>query len=270
MSKLREALFLAALALPGLVWALDAGTSDPRAIMTAVEERATGDRMTARLSIAIADKAGRERTRAVQIRAMEFDGGRKQLMLFEAPADVRNAGLLSIDWDDGNKADDQWLYLPSLAKTTRISGADRSGSFMGTDLTYADMTARDPDRYDYTLVEANVEVDGEACWLIEARPKSDEEKAETGYLKTQVWVSKEKLLPVQIKAWVTEGKKLKYTKFSDVRKVGEVWMAHQIVVRTVRDGQAESTSTLVFSDVVMDAADVTAEDFTERRLEKGL
>ena len=32
-------------------------------------------------------------------------------MRFSAPADVKNTGLLSVDYDDGAKDDDQWLYL---------------------------------------------------------------------------------------------------------------------------------------------------------------
>ena len=60
-------------------------------------------------------------------------------MIFESPSDVQNTGLLSVDYD-GAKDDDQWLYLPSLHKATRISSGDKSGSFMGTDFTYSDMT----------------------------------------------------------------------------------------------------------------------------------
>jgi len=250
--------------------AISPNATDPREIMDAVENRDVGDRATSRLQITITDKAGRKRTRGVQSRSMEFEGGRKQLMLFESPADVRNAGLYSIDYDDGAKTDDQWLYLPSLGKTTRISGADKSGSFMGTDLTYSDMTSRDPDVYEYTLIEASADVGGDACWLIESRPKTDKEKSETGYLKTQVWISKSKMLPLQIKAWVAEGKRLKYTQFKDVEEIDGVWTAKQILVRTVRNGSPESSSALVFTDLKFNDETVVEEDFSERRLEQGL
>ena len=250
--------------------AISPETTDAREIMAAVENRDIGDRATSRLSITITDKAGRERTRGVQSRSMEFEAGRKQLMLFESPADVRNAGLFSVDYDDGAKADDQWLYLPSLGKTTRISSADKSGSFMGTDLTYSDMTKRDPDVYDYTLVEASTQVGGEDCWLIESRPKTDKEKSETGYLKTHVWISKAKLIPIQVKAWVAEGKRLKYTQFKDVREVDGIWVAQQILVRTVRNGEPESSSALVFTEMKFNDESVVVDDFSERRLEQGL
>ena len=41
-------------------------------------------------------------------------------------------------------------------------------------------------------------------WKIEARPKTQRAKDETGYVKTQVWINKSKLVPLQVKAWVRE------------------------------------------------------------------
>jgi len=261
---------LAGIGLAQPAAALSPSETDPRVIMSAVEERATGDRQLSRMQITIRDKAGRERTRVVQGRTMDFDGGTRQLIFFESPADVRNAGMLSVDYDDGDATDDQWLYLPSLKKTTRISSSDKSGSFMGTDLTYSDMTRKDPAAYDYVLVEANAEVNGEACWLIEARPRTEKEKSETGYLKSHVWISKSKLMVVQNKSWVIVGKKLKYTRFTDIKEVNGVQIAHTLTVRTMRNGAKESESILQFIELKLDDADISESDFTEQRLEQGL
>ncbi len=260
----------AALLMSSSAYAISPDSTDARAIMDAVENRELGDKSVSRLEITITDKAGRQRKRTVQSWGMDFEDSRKQLMLFETPADVRNAGLLSIDHDDSAKSDDQWLYLPSLGKTTRISGSDKSGSFMGTDLTYADMTSRDSEAYDYALLEAATTVGGEDCWLIESRPKTEKEQNETGYLKSHVWISKDKLIPVQAKAWVSEGKRLKYTQFKDVKQVDGLWISHQVLVRTVRNGETESSSALVFTDLKFNQDSVKAEDFSERRLEQGL
>ena len=258
------------LALTQEASAVSPDSTDPDAIMHAVETRDSGNATTLKLHITIEDGAGRQRSRKVHVRSMEFDQGNKQIILFEEPADLRNTGMLSIDYNDGSKTDDQWLYLPSLGRTTRIASADKSGSFMGTDLTYADMTKKDPDAYTYTMMEQSTSVDGEECWLIEATPKTDKEKSETGYMKSQIWVSKAKMIPLQLKAWVLEGKRLKYTKMSDVRSLDGVWVAHKVVVRTKKGSTTESTSTLTTSDMVMNASDVSDSDFTEQRLERGL
>ena len=245
-------------------------STDPRAIMLAVEERTRATTTKSRLAIKITDGAGRTRDRALQSWSMEFKQGTRQLMMFESPADVRNTGMLSIDYKDGERDDDQWLYLPSLSKTTRIASGDKSGSFMGTDLSYADMTRADPSQYDYLIKKQSVAVGGDDCWLIEARPKTQRAKDETGYVKSRVWVSKAKMMPLQVKAWIREGKKLKYIKFSDIKMVGGEWFPHKVTARTKKGKKTESTTVLQFFDVVADSAEVTKDLFTQRRLEQGL
>lgn len=258
-----------ALALPAAAQ-IAPDSTDADAIMKAVESRGEGDRVTGRLAMTLIDKSGRQRQRVVRSWAMEFDGGSKQLMIFESPADVANTGLLSVDYDEGGKDDDQWLYLPSLHKSTRISSGEKSGSFMGTDLSFADMTRADPAHYAYTMVDPAVKVDGEDAWLIESRPTTDRAKEETGYLKTHIWVSKSKLVPLQVKAWIIKGKRLKYIKFEDFEKMGEAWVPKKISARTVKGKTPQSTTVLQFTEIAHDDPAVKPELFTQRRLEQGI
>lgn len=248
--------------------------TDPRSIMSAVEDRVDGDKSKSRLVMKIIDKDGRERERVVQSRSLDFEEGTKQVMFFESPSDIRGTALLSIDYDEGERDDDQWLYLPSLHKSTRISSGEKSGSFMGTDLSFSDMTRSDPDHYDYRIVKPSVMVklDGheEECWLIESRPKTKKAREETGYVKSRVWVSKSKLMVVQIMAMIRKGKKTKYIQFEDVKQVGGAWTAHTIKARTARGKSIESTTILSFTELSYDNADVTPDLFTQSRLEQGL
>jgi outer membrane lipoprotein-sorting protein len=249
---------------------LDRGTTDARAIARAVKARDRGDRRKSRMTVTVKDQSGSQRVRQTRVQVKEFAAGEKTLILFESPADVRNTGLLSVDYDDGSKDDDQWLYLPGLHRSTRISTSDKSGAFMGTDLTYADMTDRDTEQYDYTLVSPSVKVGSEECWLIEARPRNDKERNETGYLKTQSWISKDKLMPVQVKAWLQEGKKLKYMKFDGFQKLDGIWVWNKLVVRTMRGSELESETVLQLSEIKLNQPSVSDDVFTERRLEQGL
>jgi outer membrane lipoprotein-sorting protein len=238
--------------------------------MTAVEGRARGDQVKGTMVITVTDKSGRKRQRAVRTRSMLFDGGTKQLMIFQSPADVKGTGLLSTDYDDGAKDDDQWLYLPSLHKSTRISSGDKSGSFMGTDFTYSDMTRADPAHYDYKVLEQSTQAAGDDCWLVEALPKTDKVRKETGYLKTHIWVSKTKLIPLQAKMWVKAGKKIKQVRFDDIKDVGGILVPHTLKARTKRGKTVESTTVLQFTELSHGNADVSDTDFNQRALEKGL
>ena len=261
-------LFSSFLVLPA--FEIKAELKDPRKIMEKVEGRKTGDKIIAKMTMKITDSSGRSRAREVWLRTMEFEGSKKSSMIFESPADVRNTGLLTVDYDEKGKSDDQWLYLPSLHKSTRISSGEKSGSFMGSDLSYADMSTKDIENYDYKLIKPSVKVGGEECWLIESRPRTDKEKKETGYVKSQVWISKEKFMVLQMKAWVKEGRKNKYLKVSDVKKVNDIWVAHKMSIKTVRRKKVESQTSLKYSVYKMDQKDVKEADFSLRTIEKGL
>ncbi len=252
------------------VIAISPTSTDARAIMKAVEGRSTGDKLVTRVQMTIIDRKNRKRVRVIRSRSMDFAGGSKQLTIIESPADVRNLAVLGIDYKDGNKDDDQWLYLPSQHKSTRISSSGKSGSFMGSDFTYSDMTRRDPSQYDYKVIEASIKVDGDDCWKIEAKPKTTKERRETGYVKTILWVSKTKLLPLKSMMLVRAGKKTKIIRMRNIKKIDGTWMPHLMTASVGRNKRRESTTVLKFLTVRLNDPSVKDSDFTQRRLEKGL
>lgn len=256
-----------AIATPVVASALGANERDPRVILRAVHKESVGDRGITRVKMVVRDDSG-SRERTLQIRFKEFEGGRKTLIFFESPSDVRNTALLSVDYDDRARPDEQWLYLPTLRRTTRISGSGRSGSFMGSDFTYADLGKADPDDYELTLVEASTQVDGEDCWLIEATPRNATVQQETGYSKSHLWVSKGKLRILQVKNWMAGGK-IKYVKASDFRKINGIWTPHRMQARTLRGTKVLSETLLGTVSVKLDDPKVNDADFTPARLEQG-
>ena len=150
-----------------------------REIMERVNERETGDRSTSEMEMILIDKKGRKRVREIRSFGMEKGEDSLSLMFFLSPADVKNTGFLTFDYDASGKDDDQWLYLPALRKTKRIASGDKSGSFMGSDFNYSDMTSPDLDEYEYTLMK-ETKVRDKPVWQIKAVPKSKEEIEESG------------------------------------------------------------------------------------------
>jgi outer membrane lipoprotein-sorting protein len=250
--------------------AVSADSTDARAIMDGVFDRNTADNLTAKMMMVIQDKSGRKRERSLKVRSKKFSEGTRLLMKFQSPADVKNTGLLSTDYDSGQKDDDQWLYLPSLRKSTRIASTQKSGSFMGTDFTFADMTKSDPNDYDFKVVKQSVKVGSDDCWLIESRPKTDKAKRETGYMKSQVWVSKQKMIVVQSKAWVTAGNRIKLLKFEDIQELDGIWVIHKLSATTKKGKTTESTTVMIYSDLKINNPSVAETDFTQREMEKGI
>ena len=73
--------------------------------------------------------------------------GDKSIIVFLSPADVKGTGLLTYERLD--REDDQWLYLPALRRVKRIASKNKSGSFMGSEFAYEDISAQSLEKYAY-------------------------------------------------------------------------------------------------------------------------
>lgn len=242
---------------------------DARSIMQQVYDRDDGDQAQMHLQMVIT-RGGQTRERRLQTWLRKFKGGSKRLVIFEAPGDIRNSGLLTFDYDDVTKEDDQWLHLSSLHRTTRVATATKAESFMGSDFSFADITKPNPASYEFRLDGEGELVDGEACLVIDAKPADERTKKETGYVKLKYWVSKEKRMFIRAKLWVDKGHKLKFISFGELRNVSGIWTAHKITARTMQGAELESETVLSTLNVAYGKPDVTEALFSQARLEQGL
>jgi hypothetical protein len=251
-----------------LVPALAAAEPTGREIMERVDARDDGDRGVQDVEMILIDKRGHERVR--EIRAFSRDQGKdtQSILFFLSPADVKDTGFLTYDYDDPQKDDDQWLYLPALKKTKRIASNDKSGSFMGSDFTYADMTDRPLDHYDYRLVKAD-EVDGAKVWQIEAVPRTEREIDETGYTKSVLFVRQDNDVVVRALHWVKKGQRLKYFDVKRLERIDGIWVATEMHMITRKDKETLHKTILKARNVRFNQ-DLDPEQFTVRKLEAGL
>lgn len=249
--------------------ALPPDTNDPRAIMRAASANNGGERSKGRMKMTIRDASG-ARERILVNRSLRVPGGRKTLIFIEAPADVRGTGFLGIDYDAGARTDEQWLYLPKLRRVARVPASGKSDAFIGSDFSYADLAQQDPEDFETKLLAQSTLVGSEDCWLIELTPRSARIAEETGYERTEVWISKSKVVPIQFKATLNGGKKTKYWKASDFRQLDGLWAPHRMQMRTMKGDALESETVIEVSELTYSAPDVTDELFTQQRLERGL
>jgi hypothetical protein len=241
---------------------------DARAIMQKVDDRDDGDDGIADLEMILIDKRGNQRVRKIRTFSKDFGPDDYQLMFFLTPADVKDTGFLTYDYDDESRDDDQWLYLPALKKTKRIATGDKSGSFMGSDFTYADLTDRPLENYDYKLLD-ETEVNGVAVWVIEAVPRSEDEIDETGYTKTVSFVRKDNYVVIRAKSWLKRGRRHKYLDVKKLEQIDGIWVATEMHM-TTKKGKATLHKTVLKNENVRFNQDLDEDLFSTRRLEKGL
>lgn len=246
---------------------VNAGDLSARQIMEFVDARDDGDNSTQDLEMILIDKRGHERVRKLRNFGRDQGEDEYSILFFLSPADVEDTGFLTYDYDEPERDDDQWLYLPALNRTKRIASSDKSGSFMGSDFSYADMTDRPLDQYQYKLMK-ETEVGGHPVWQIEAVPITEHEKDETGYTKSVLFVRKDNYVVVRSVAWVKKGKRLKYFDVKKLEQIDGIWVATDMTM-TTKKGKKTLHKTLLRARNVHFNQDLNPDFFTVRQLEKG-
>ena len=254
--------------LPNLLADTYADDLTAREIMEKVDARDDGDNQTANMEMVLIDKGGKERFREIRTFSKDMDKDTFRLMFFISPADVKHTGFLTYDYDNPEKDDDQWLYLPALKKTKRIASSDKSGSFMGSDLNYSDMTSRNLDDFDFALKD-ELDVHGHPAWLIESIPRTKKVIKETGYSKSLLFVRQDNFYVIRAVHWVKDGGYLKYVDVKHLEQIDSIWVGTEMHVFKKKGKVVVHRTELRWKNIQFNQ-DIEDELFTIRRLEKGL
>jgi hypothetical protein len=265
--KTKKILLGMTLGLGLLTTHLMADDAKARAIMTKVDARDDGESLEEDMSMVLIDKHGKKRVRELHTYSKDFGEDTYEIMFFKSPADVKNTSFLTYDYDDATKDDDQWLYLPALKKVKRIPSSDKSASFMGSDFSYFDMTDRNLEDFDFTLLK-ETKVRGHEAWVIASKPRTPKVVKESGYTKTIAIVRKDNFVVVRAINFMRHGKK----KYFDIKKIHQehgVWLADEMTMTTKKGKQLLHKTILKFTHIKLNRK-ISDGLFTTRRLEKGL
>ncbi len=175
---------------------------------------------TAGMTMVLRDRHGRESVRRMRFKVLEVRGdGDKSLFVFDEPPDVRGTALLT--HAHVNTPDDQWLYLPALKRVKRINAARRSGSFMGSEFSYEDMSSHEVDEYTYKYLRD--EPCGElTCTVIEQAPLDKK----SGYSRKLVWQDTGELRTWKVELYDRRGSHLKTLTLAGYRQyLDRYWRA---------------------------------------------
>jgi hypothetical protein len=160
-----------------------------RELAEALDAKAKPKDSRATLTMTLTNKAGKQQNK--QLRSLGIDNNRKQIIWFLAPARDKGVSFLKIEHDD--KDDEMALWLPAFKKVRYIRSSDKGDNFMGSDLSYEDMSNRELDDYDYRITGSEM-VNGADCYILESIPKAE---AQSSYSKIVTWIEKGALLPVK-------------------------------------------------------------------------
>lgn len=210
------------------------------------------------LKMILRNKQGQESTRIIRTRTLEVIGdGDKSLSIFDTPADVKGTAFLS--HTHAQKPDDQWLFLPALNRVKRISSANKSGPYMGSEFAYEDISSQEVDKYTYKwLRDENYE--GRDCFVMERYPLDKN----SGYTRQVTWMDKNIYQPLKVDYYDRKNSLLKTQTFSDYQLyLDKFWRPDSMEMINHQTGK----STLLLMDNFRFGNDFSNRNFNKKALE---
>jgi hypothetical protein len=210
----------------------------------------------ATMTMQLINARGQEKVRHMKIKVLEGKDSDKSLMEFLTPADVKGTKFLS--YEHLNKDDDQWLYLRALKRVKRIASKNKSGSFMGSEFSYEDLSAFNVKKYKYYGDAKEGVLNGEAIFIGNSIPLS----RYSGYTKIITYVSKKSFLIRKIEYFDRKKKLLKTSYFEAYKIFGNIPRIGKITMKNI---QNDKTTILTWSEEKIKNG-LQAKDFHKRRI----
>lgn len=221
---------------------------------------------TSDATFTLINKTGQERVRKTfGVTKLQTNGVDDMRMTrFMAPADIK--GTVSLLKEHSAGDDDIWIYLPALKKVRRLVSSNKKDSFVGTDFSYGDVIGHKTAEWNYKLLREESE-DGMACYVIEATPKSDAVRDNSGYAKRVLWVRKDNFFAIKGELWDEAAQPVKtfhMTELQEVDPVRHKWQAMRLKAKNLQTGH----QTVIHFENFKVNQKVRDEFFTTRYMEK--
>ena len=258
MKLLPLTLAMIALLLPSLAFGNADGLSAEAIRDKVVENNSFGfNNARADVKLTLVSKRNTRRERIIRVDSLDTKEGKRTMVRFLKPADVAGTSFLSVEQQ--TRDDDQYLYLPSLDKSKRISGGQKNQRFMGTELTYADMESRDLKDGQVTRLP-DEEYGGGQVFVLEAKPKESDKDSQ--YSRTKSWIHKVSYVPLKVEFFDRRGRLLKVLKVKRLEKQDGRWIARETLIQ---NEQSKAKTEMSISSIAFDVK-LNPAMFTERAL----
>jgi len=194
------------------------------------------DDSEAGMIMTLRNRQGNESVRHFRTLSLEVEGdGDKSISIFDRPADIKGTAVLTHTHKTG--PDDQWLYLPALKRVKRISSANKTGSFVGSEFSYEDLSSQEVEKYTYNWLrdETCPNEPPAECWVIERFPVDEN----SGYSRQVVWIDQDEHRIRKVDYYARKEALLKTLTLADFREyLDDYWRAHRLSMVNHQTGKS--------------------------------
>jgi uncharacterized protein len=153
-----------------------------------------------RLRMILTEKGGAKREQVIESLARRHNGLLQTVVRFFAPPTVAGTAFLMLESKKGPS--EQYIYLPGLKRTRRIVGRESEGSFMGSDIAYADMQPVDT-KYSKNVRLPDEQVGASSVYVLESKLSAD---APSLYSRVVTWIRKTDFVPLRTRFYDKQGR----------------------------------------------------------------
>ena len=227
-----------------------------RDIAEMIENRPAPDDLINQTVMILTNSKGQ--TRNHKMISKSKNGSEKQIIWFMEPKDDRGIAFLKIEHD--NRDDEMRMWLPAFKKVRRISSKKKSDSFMGSDLSFEDLSNRRLNSNDYKRLE-DAKWLGIDCYVLETAPKKE---SKSNYVRHVSWIDKNHMNILKEQSF-NKKNKLEKEKYFSYETRGKYQLIKKVSVKNLLKKHATE---IIFSDIVINSgiSDKIFNDINLRRL----
>ena len=211
--------------------------------------------MVSKTSMVLTNSKGKTRKSVMLTKTM--DDSRLQLIWFIEPKDDKGISFLKKEYQ--NHDNEMRIWLPAFKRVRRISASKKGDSFMGSDLSYEDMSSRSLINNDYSRLD-DENINGLDCFVIEVIPNS---VLKSSYSKHKIWIDKENIYIIKEESYDKRGALKKEKSFSYI-KIDNYDIMSKIFVKDV---QKDHKTEISFEEVKVDT-EMNEKIFQEKSLKR--
>jgi len=241
-----------------MVFAIQAQNAE--SIVRASRDRIQAETISTRSRMVIQARDGSTTQRLIDNYSKDGPNGARTVIVFQQPANIAGTRFLTMENPSGT--DDRWIYLPNLGRVRRIAASEGSGSFMGTDFSYDDIssTSRGVDLDTHTLLrEENYA--STACYVIQSVPRDSSFQ----YSRMVQWIAKDTYIILKIELFDRRNVHVKTVEMSAIQNI----QGRLTPTVTRMTTHAAGTSTTITNEITRYDSPIPEGVFTTSYLETG-
>ena len=212
-----------------------------RDIAEMIENRPAPDDLINQTVMILTNSKGKTRTHKMISKSK--NGSEKQIIWFMEPKDDRGIAFLKIEHED--RDDEMRMWLPAFKKVRRISSKKKSDSFMGSDLSFEDLSNRRLNSNDYKRMK-DAKWLGIDCYVLETVPKKE---SKSNYVRHVSWIDKNHMNILKEQTF-NKKNKLEKEKYFSYETRGKYQLIKKVIVENLIKKHATE---ITFSDIVINS-----------------